>query len=75
MKDFIYYNHIFEIFKKEENTIESFGRSLGKVAYGEECEIKLKNSVKMLAAKLFKKEKDYNIMSETMIAKKLKEII
>ena len=62
------YNPIFEIFQKEDNLMEYFGRSLGKGAYGEVREIKLKSSNKMMAAKLIKKESDDDNLKETMIA-------
>ena len=68
MNDTRNYNQIFEIFENEENEIEYFGRSLGKSVYGEVREIKLKNSVKMMAAKLVKKGRDDNNMNETMVA-------
>ena len=71
MKDSQDYNRIFEIFQKEENTIEYFGRSLGKGAYGEVREIKLKNSVKMMAAKLVKKERD-DEMTEIKVAQEIR---
>ena len=43
---------------EDENDIEYFGRSLGKGAYGEVRDVKLKNSNKMWAAKLYIKNKD-----------------
>jgi len=48
-----------EIYKRfeGENDIEYFGRSLGKGAYGEVRDVKMKNSNKMLAAKLYIKKK------------------
>ena len=53
-KDF---NEIFEAFKQDDNQIEYFGKGLGKGAYGEVREVKMKNSMKIMAAKLIKKEK------------------
>ena len=66
------YNQIYEIFQKEEdNLIEYFGRSLGKGAYGEVREIKLKNSVKMMAAKLIKKKRDDDL-NEIIVAQEIR---
>ena len=72
MNDTRNYNQIFEIFENEENEIEYFGRSLGKSAYGEVREIKLKNSVKMMASKLVKKERDDDKMTEIKVAQEIR---
>ena len=48
----------FEQFKADkESGIEAFGKTLGKGAYGEVREVKLKNSTKLMAGKLIKKKK------------------
>ena len=52
------FDKIFEIFKKENDNIQSFGKTLGKGAYGEVRDAKLKNSNKPMAAKLIMKKKD-----------------
>ena len=52
------YNGIFESFKKDDSQIDFFGKALGKGAYGEVREVKMKNSMKIMAAKLILKEKD-----------------
>ena len=65
------YNNVFEEFKKDDNGIEYFGKLLGKGAYGEVREVKLKNSVKMMASKLLKKENDED-MNEIIVAQDLK---
>ena len=72
MNDTRDYNQIFEIFENEENEIEYFGRSLGKSAYGEVREIKLKNSVKMMTSKLVKKERDDDKMTEIKVAQEIR---
>ena len=46
------YNEIYKRFEGE-NDIEYFGRSLGKGAYGEVRDVKMKNVNKMMAAKLY----------------------
>ena len=53
----INFDKIFETFKKENNLIQSFGKTLGKGAYGEVRDAKLKNSSKTMAAKLIMKKK------------------
>ena len=50
------FNSVFEFFKKNDSQIEYFGKTLGKGAYGEVREVKLKNSVKIMSAKLVKKD-------------------
>jgi len=50
------YNEIYKRFEGE-NDIEYFGRSLGKGAYGEVRDVKMKNVNKMMAAKLYIKKK------------------
>ena len=57
------FNNIFEEFQREQNEIEKFGRNLD--ADGEVREVKLRNTSKMLAARLIKKERDFR--NETMI--------
>ena len=52
------YNEVFESFKRDDNQIEYFGKGLGKGAYGDVREVKLKNNVKVMAAKLIKREKN-----------------
>ena len=52
------YDDIFEIFKKENQIIEYFGKTLGKGAYGKVRDAKIKNSAKIMAAKLILKEKN-----------------
>ena len=52
------FDEIFDIFKKENDNIKSFGKTLGKGAYGEVRDAKLKNSTKPMAAKLIMKKKD-----------------
>ena len=51
------YNEIFESFRQDDNQIEYFGKGLGKGSYGEVREVKMKNSMKIMAAKLIRKEK------------------
>ena len=65
------FNSVFEFFKKNDNQIEYFGKTLGKGAYGEVREVKLKNSIKMMAAKLVKKDNDNN-MNELEVAQDLR---
>ena len=66
------YNLIFEAFRKEEEyTIDYFGRTLGKGAYGEVREVKLKNNIKIMAAKLLKKEKEDD-MNEIMVVQDIR---
>jgi serine/threonine protein kinase len=50
------FDEIFKRFEDEED-VEYFGRSLGKGAYGEVRDVKMKNANKMLAAKLYIKKK------------------
>lgn len=66
------YSKYFEDFKKDpQYGIDYFGKPLGKGAYGEVREVKLNNSVKMMAAKLVKKgNNDDN--NEIMIAQDLR---
>ncbi len=53
------FDEIFKRFEDEED-IEYFGRSLGKGAYGEVRDVKMKNANKMMAAKLYiKKNQTY----------------
>ena len=59
-------NQIFEVFKNEENEIEYFGRNLGNGS-GDLREVKLKNSNKLMAAKLIKKKRREDFLNETMI--------
>ena len=54
----INFDEIFEIFRKENDNIQSFGKTLGKGAYGEVRDAKLKTSVKTMAAKLIMKKKN-----------------
>ena len=65
------FNNVFDFFKKNDNQIEYFGKTLGKGAYGEVREVKLKNSMKMMAAKLVKKDNDNN-MNELEVAQDLR---
>ena len=65
------FNNAFDFFKKNDNQIEYFGKTLGKGAYGEVREVKLKNSLKMMAAKLVKKDND-NTMYELEVAQDLR---
>ena len=53
------FDEIFKRFEDEED-IEYFGSSLGKGAYGEVRDVKMKNANKMMAAKLYiKKNQTY----------------
>ena len=65
------FNSIFELFTKNYSQIEYFGKTLGKGAYGEVREVKLKNNVKIMAAKLVKKEND-DILNDSEIAQDLR---
>ena len=65
------FNNVFDFFKKNDNQIEYFGKTLGKGAYGEVREVKLKNSLKMMVAKLVKKDND-NTMYELEVAQDLR---
>ena len=65
------FNNVFDFFKKNDNQIEYFGKTLGKGAYGEVREVKLKNSLKMMVAKLVKKDNDNN-MNELEVAQDLR---
>ena len=65
------FDSIFNEFKKTDNEIEYFGRILGKGSYGEIRDIKLKNSLKLMAAKLVKKKENEDDSGEAQIAKEL----
>ena len=64
------FNQLFELF--EDNTIDYFGRSLGKKAYGKIREIKIKNVDEMRVGILLKKESDDDKMNETMIEEEIR---
>ena len=66
------FNSVFEFFRKNDSQIEYFGKTLGKGAYGEVREVKLKNSMKMMAAKLIKIDNDNTNSNEIEIAQDLR---
>ena len=55
------FNDVFDYFKKNVNEIEYIGKTLRKGDYGEIREVKLKNCMKIMAAKLVKKDNDNNM--------------
>ena len=64
-------NLIFEFFRKNDNQIEYFGKALAKDTYGKVREIKLKNCMKLMAAKLVKKD-NCNNSNEIEVAQDLR---
>ena len=66
------FNDVFEFFRKNDSQIECFGKTLGKGAYSEVREVKLKNSMKMMAAKLIKNDNENINSNEIEIAKDLR---
>ena len=67
------FNCVFEFFRKNDSQIEYFGQTLGKNSYWEIREVKLKKNIKMMAAKLVKKDDDNdNNLNEIQLVEDLR---